>query len=91
MIVYVNENHDIKAVGTTTDESLIALEINDEDNPFKDWSTAKICCYKVTVKDGIVAMFTPYRSSSTLDYIDDLGHDSDNKTEALRILFGEEV
>lgn len=92
MIVYVNENHEIKAVGTTTDESLVALEINDEDNPFKDWSVAKICCYKVNVNDGIVTMMTPYRPSSTLDYIDEIGKESEanaDKAQAFDILIGE--
>ena len=49
MIVYVNANSEIKAVGSSSDASLTALTINDDTNPFKDWRTAKICSYKVEV------------------------------------------
>jgi hypothetical protein len=89
MKVYVDLDNKIRDVGSTTDTSLTELTINDEDNPFKGWSKAKICCYMVTVADGVVTMMTPYRSSSTLDFIDEIGKDSDYKTEALKILFGE--
>jgi septal ring factor EnvC (AmiA/AmiB activator) len=75
MKVYVDSESRIKAVGSTEDTSLMELTINDDDNPFSDWSVAKICCYKVTVSDGFVTMFTPYRPSSSLDYIDSLGND----------------
>ncbi len=91
MKVYVDSENRIKAVESTTDETLTELIIDDATNPFVDWSKAKICCYKVTVEDGIVTMFTPYRPSSALEYVDKVGHDYDNKTEALKILFGEEV
>lgn len=89
MKVYVDSESKIRDVGSTKDTSLKELYINDSDNPFKGWSTAKICCYKVTVENGIVTMMTPYRPSSTLDFIDEVGKDSDDKTEALKILFGE--
>ena len=92
MKVYVDSENKIRAVGTTTDTSLTEVFIDETADtfPFKGWSTAKICCYKVTVVDGIVTMMTPYRDSTTLDYIDEIGQDADNKTEALKILFGEE-
>ena len=91
MILYVDSENRVRAVNSTTDTSLTPLYVdeNNEDFPFKGWSTAKICCYKVQVIDGMVTMMTPYRDSRTLEYIDGLGHDSDNKTEALKILFGE--
>ena len=74
MILYVNERNEIKDVNTTSDPSLIALEINDETNPFKGWSIAKICCFKVMVsEDGQVTMMTPYIDSRLIEHIDQLG------------------
>ena len=54
MKVYVDNEQKIRAVNSTDDTSLTELIINDETNPFKDWSEAKICCYKVTVSKGFV-------------------------------------
>lgn len=80
MKVFVDKDGCIRAVGTTTDTSLTEVIINDKDNPFKDWSAAKICCYKVTVQDGIVIMYTPYVDSNLIAHIDQLG----KETEALQ-------
>jgi len=80
MKVFVDKDGCIRAVGTTTDTSLTELTINDETNPFKDWSAAKICCYKVTVQDGVVTMYTPYVDSNLIAHIDQLG----KETEALQ-------
>jgi hypothetical protein len=74
MIVFVDSDSKIRAVGKTNDASLTPLYISDEDNPFKGWSKAKICCYKVTVSDGHVTMMTPYVDSRMLDQIDLMGH-----------------
>ena len=79
MIVYVNENYEIKDVGTTEDETLTPLEIL-HNNPFEGWSVAKICCYKVNVKDGFVIMMTPYVDSKLLDHIDQLGKQGETNT-----------
>lgn len=80
MKVFVDKDGCIRAVGSTTDTSLTEVIINDETNPFKDWSAAKICCYKVTVQDGIVTMYTPYVDSNLIAHIDQLG----KETEALQ-------
>ena len=80
MKVFVDGDGCIRAVGSTTDTSLTEVIINDETNPFKDWSTAKICCYKVTVQDGVVIMYTPYVDSNLIAHIDQLG----KETEALQ-------
>lgn len=91
MKVFVDSENRIKAVETTTDETLTELIIDDAANPFAYWSKAKICSYKCAVKDGIVTMFTPYRASSALDYIDEIGHEADDyadKAEAFDILIG---
>jgi len=92
MILYVDNESKVRAVDITTDTSLTPLYVDETADlfPFKEWSIAKICCYKVNVSDGIITMFTPYRPSSDLEYIDEIGQDADNKTEALKILFGEE-
>lgn len=80
MKVYVDSESKIRDVGSTKDTSLKELYINDSDNPFKGWSTAKICCYKVTVVDGVVTMMTPYVNSKLLDTIDMMGHQIDDIT-----------
>ena len=75
MKVYVNGKGEIKDVNSTTDISLTALEITEEENPFIGWSVAKICCYKVRVKDGRVVMFTPYVDTRIIEHIDRLGNE----------------
>ena len=77
MILYVNENNEIKDVNTTSNPSLIPLEINDETNPFEGWSIAKICCYQVNVAEGDVIMMTPYVDTKIIEHIDQLGKESD--------------
>lgn len=95
MILYVDNENKVRAVDITTDTSLTPLYVDETADtfPFKGWSTAKICCYKVNVtEDGTVTMFTPYRPSSTLDYIDEIGHQSEEfeeKAEAFDIIIGE--
>ena len=85
MIVFTDSEGRIKDVNTTSDSSLIPQEINDEDNPFNGWSVAKICCYKVQVKDGVVVMMTPYIDSRLIDYMDTLG----KQNEALQSIVSE--
>ena len=77
MKVYVDSESKIRDVGSTKDTSLKELYINDSDNPFKGWSTAKICCYKVNVVDGVVTMMTPYVDSRSLDMVDTIGRQVD--------------
>lgn len=83
MYVSVNDRNEIKMVGVSADPSLTSLFINDDMNPFKGWSEAKICCYKVIVKDGIVMMMTPYVDSRLLDHFDQLGLHSEENAEGL--------
>lgn len=75
MIVFTDENGCIRDVGKTSDTSLTPVEITD--GTFDGWSTAKICCYKVTVVDGIVTMRTPYVDSRLIEHIDMLGREVD--------------
>lgn len=80
MILYVDSENKIKAVDKTTDESLTSLYVdeNNESFPFKGWSTARICCYRVTVENGVITMKTPYVDSKMLDSIDAVGHQVDS-------------
>ena len=80
MILFVNDKQEIHDVNTTADKSLSPLYVKDEGNPFKDWSVAKICCYKVSVSDGIVTMFTPYVDSSIISHIEQLGNQVEDIT-----------
>lgn len=73
MYVSVNKKNEIKMVGVSTNPNLTSLYIDDEENPFIGWSEAKICCYKVHVKDGIVMMMTPYVDSRLLEHFDQVG------------------
>lgn len=75
MILFVNENNEIKDVNITSNKSLIPLYVNENNDmfPFKGWSIAKICCYKVNVQDGTITMMTPYVDSRMLEHIDQLG------------------
>lgn len=95
MKVFVDSEQRIKAVGSSQDPELTELFIEDnDDNPFKDWSTAKIKSYRCTVNDGRVTMMTPYRDSRDLDYIDEIGHiadDNEDKAQAFDIMIGGEV
>jgi hypothetical protein len=92
MILYVDNESKVRAVNNTDNAKLTPLYVDETAKmfPFNGWSTARICCYKVTVVNAEITMWTPYRDSTTLDYIDEIGQDADNKTEALKILFGEE-
>jgi len=75
MILFVNDKSEVHDVNTTEDVSLTPLYVNESDPtfPFAGWSIAKICCYKVTVVEGVVTMMTPYVDSTLIDHIDQLG------------------
>ena len=72
MKVYVNDRNEIKDVHSTTDSSLLEVVINDEENPFAGWSIAKICCYRVDVREGEVCMYTPYVNTLIVEQLDKL-------------------
>lgn len=79
MYISVNSKNEIKEVGVTTDPNLTSLYVDENADffPFKGWSKAKICCYKVTVLDGIITMMTPYVDSRLIDHIDQLGKETE--------------
>ena len=71
MIVFINERNEIKDVNETKDETLTPIEV--EDGAFKGWCVAKICCFKVILRDGEFCGFTPYIDSRIIEHIDRLG------------------
>lgn len=82
MYISVNEKNEIKKVGIDENLTVLYVDENNVDYPWNGWSKAKICCYKVTVKDGIVTMMTPYIWSNNLDVIDQLGKSTEtNKSD----------
>lgn len=89
MYVSVNNKGEIKNVGVASDPNLTSLYINDKTSPFIGWSEAKICCYKVDVKDGIVMMMTPYVDSRLLDHFNQVGLDTEtNSTDIVETQIG---
>ena len=82
MYISVNEKNEIKKVGIDENLTVLYVDENSADYPWNGWSEAKICCYKVEVKDGIVTMMTPYIWSNNLDVIDQLGKSTEvNKSD----------
>lgn len=73
MVVFVNSKGEIKDVGSTNQVDLIGVVLRDEENPFKDWSIAKICCYRIETFDGYVTMMTPYVDTRIIEHIEQLG------------------
>ena len=83
MIIFVNDRNEIKDVHSTKDTSLKEVVIHDEENPFKDWSIAKICCYRVDVREGVVCMMTPYVNSLIIEHLDRLGEQNGQTAETV--------
>ena len=73
MVVFVNSKGEIKDVGSTKQVDLIGVVLRDEENPFKDWPIAKICCYRIETFDGYVTMMTPYVDTRIIEHIEQLG------------------
>lgn len=84
LTVFVNDRNEIKDVNVTEDENLTPIEIDEE--VFKDWSVAKICCYKLILRKGKFAGFTPYIDTRIIDHIDRLSQkatESDTRVASL--------
>lgn len=70
MIVYINSKNEIKDVDTTTDATLTPIEMP-EDNPFANWSVAKICCHKLSLnEDGSYKGYTPYVDTRIIEKLE---------------------
>lgn len=86
MKIFVNDKNEIKDVGVTQDKTLTALNILDDGhNPFSGWTKAKICCYRVEVKNGRVVLMTPYVDKHIIEHIDSLGEQSDENQESINL------
>lgn len=81
MTVFVNSKNEIKAVNSTTDQSLTPIEIDDEANPFNGWTEAKICCFKIVVDGNRIVGLSPYINSKLLDHFSQLGNICDTNAE----------
>ena len=88
MILYVNDRNEIKDVHSTNDKTLTEVFIHDEENPFKNWSVAKICCYRVNVREGVVCMATPYVNSLIIEHLDRLGEQNEENADGVEINSG---
>ena len=87
MILYVDNENKVRAVNSTDDAKLTSLYVDEtaEMFPFKGWSTARICCYKVTVVNAEITMWTPYIDSRNLEMIDNMGHQIDATSDNTNI------
>lgn len=86
MILYVNKKNEIRDVNITSDESLTPLEVNDDNNPFLNWSVAKICCHKVKVNEnGVITEYTPYVDSRLIEHIEKLGKSDESAASDISI------
>lgn len=72
MILFINNKNEIKDVNTTDDNSLTSIEIEDENNPFVDWSVAKICCYALNLENGKYKGFYPYVDTRIIEHLNKL-------------------
>ncbi|MBQ7924905.1 MAG: hypothetical protein IJ335_01260 [Lachnospiraceae bacterium] len=73
--LYVNKKGEIRDVGTTTDDSLIALEVNSDDEMLAERSVAEICCYQVKVEGGKITSFIPYVDTKIIHHIKRLANE----------------
>ena len=91
MKVFIDDENRIKAIGSTDDESLIPVKIEDDNFFIQGHSEAFICCFRVTLTDGVVTGMSAYRDSRDLDFIDDIGKENESlqdKALAADILLG---
>lgn len=75
MILYVNSKNEIKDVDFTKDNTLTPVEV--DENTFKGWSKAKICCHRVYLDNGVFSGYTPYVDSRLIEHIDNLAMDTE--------------
>lgn len=90
MYLILNSDNEIKGVGVTTNPEYKSVYVDENADmfPFKGWSEAKICCYKVNVSDGIITMMTPYVDSRMLEHINQLGTQNEDTKETLDLSLG---
>ena len=67
--------NEIKDVDFTEDDNLTPIEV--DENVFKGWSIAKICCHKVILRDDEFNGYTPYVDSKVIEHIERLAKKSE--------------
>ena len=88
MKVYVNDRNEIKDVHSTSNSSLLEVVIDDEGNPFEGWSIAKICCYHVDVRNGVVCAYEPYVNTEIVEQLDKLGLYGEETKSLVNVVIG---
>lgn len=86
MYVSVNEKGEIKEVGVTSDLNLTSIFVDETipTCPFRNWSKAKICCYKVRVDDnGNILSLTPYIDTRMVEQLDRLSVTDEENEEMI--------
>lgn len=86
MYVSVNEKGEIKEVGVTSDLNLTSIFVDETipTCPFREWSNAKICCYKVRVDDkGNILSLSPYIDTRMVEQLDRLGKTDEENEEMI--------
>lgn len=79
MRIGINALNQIKQVGTINDSSLTIVELdeNDPNYPFKGWSTNKISCYHYKNDNGIISIY-PYIDTNIMEKLLNLPSNNDN-------------
>lgn len=62
MIIYTDNTGRVMNIGNTDrmDLNLVELDETAPDYPFREWSSLRICCYRVAAQDGHVTAISPY-------------------------------
>lgn len=73
MIIGINEKKQIKQVREITDETLLAINLDEtsESYPFKGWADEKILCYCYDDNGKSVSVY-PYIDINIIEKIDDM-------------------
>ena len=79
MVVFINSNNEIKDVNFTEDSTLIPIKVDDD--TFKGWNTAKICCHKLDLENGEYRGFTPYVDTRIIEHIERLAKKAEAMSE----------
>lgn len=86
MYLILNSDNEIKGVGVTTNPEYKSVYVDENADmfPFKGWSVARLCCYKVNVNEnGIITMMTPYVDSRLIEHFDSLGISTEENNQSI--------
>lgn len=73
MTIFCDKDMCIRDVGVNSkqDPNLTAYEVSDDS--FQGWSYVKICCYKVSISDGVITSLTPYVDTKLIEQLERFG------------------